>query len=82
MSVRHPEKPSPRIKMVLILFTLSLQYVYELLLFFPEKKIGHPTNPPLENAMPHQLSGCKYKTLLHYNTIFLLKYLTFFYAFS
>jgi len=50
--------------MVLILFTLSLQYVYELLLFFPEKKIGHPTNPPLENAMPHQLSGCKYNNVI------------------
>jgi len=33
-------------------------------LFFPEKKIGHSTNPLPKNARPHQLSGCKYKNVI------------------
>ena len=48
------------------LFSLRCRYnmYMNFFLFFPKKKSASSTNPPLENALPHQLSGCKYKNVI------------------
>src|SRR5690606_5091338 len=49
-------------------FTLSLQYVYELLNQNPSKKQKKENllrlHWPFRNALPYQLSGCKYRELI------------------